>query len=79
MNMKSLQRDRLQRILDACVRVEKSEQGEFSAKWLRASGTRVSGATLRRLCDLWCLAYRANGMDGQGTRWYRVLRKTLPD
>jgi hypothetical protein len=77
--MKTLRRDRLQRALEACLRVGKSEQGEFSAKWLKLAGTPVSGATLTQLCDLGCLTYTPNGMNGQGTRWYRILRATLPD
>ncbi len=73
-----LERQRLRDALTACLQVQKSEQGEFSAKWLRDSGTPVLGKTLAELCGLGCLSFRANGMQGQGTRWYRVLRDTVP-
>jgi hypothetical protein len=77
--MNPSRRDRLQRALEACVRVGKSPQGEFSAKWLRYAGTPVSGPTLTQLCDVGCLAFTANGIVRPDTRWYRVLRLTLPD
>jgi hypothetical protein len=78
MTTPTLKRQRLQEILDACVRLGKSDDGEFSAKWLHESGVNVSGRQLTELCKLGCLSFRANGIDGQGLHWYRVLRSMLP-
>jgi len=76
--MPTLKRQRLQRGLYACLRVKKSGEEEFSANELRLAGTVVSAATLRQLCEAGCLEFRANGTKDRGTRWYRVLRSSLP-
>ena len=79
MTASTLENQRLQEILAACVRVRKSDLGDFSAKWLRLARVRFSGRDLTRLCDLGCLSFQANGTEGQGRRWYTVVRDTLPD
>ena len=76
--MSALKRQRLQKALYACLRVKKSEAGEFSAKSLRLAGAPISNATLRELCKAGCLEFRINGTKERGTRSYRVVRSTLP-
>ena len=53
--MSALKRQRLQKALYACLRVKKSEAGEFSAKSLRLAGAPISNATVRALCKAGCL------------------------
>jgi len=67
--MSTLKRQRLQRALYACIRVKKTEAGEFSAQGLRLAGRAVSNATLRQLCEAGCLELepteqRCAGRDG---------------
>jgi hypothetical protein len=73
--MSTLKRQRLQKALYACLRVKKSEAGEFSAKWLRPAGTSVSNVTLRQLCEAGCLEFKTKD---RGAKWYRVVRSNLP-
>ena len=53
--MSTLKRQRLQKARYACLRVKKSEPGEFSAKSLRLAGAPISNATVRALCKAGCL------------------------
>src|SRR5262245_23873661 len=58
--MITLRRQHMQDALNACIRVIKSAEGEFSAKWLRDTGTPIHAKTLAELCELGCLSFRAN-------------------
>ncbi len=71
-------RAKLAEALRHCVNMEKSKINDFSAKWLRLSGTPVSGQTLRELCRLGCLSCKANGIIRRGPLWYTVVRTELP-
>jgi hypothetical protein len=73
--MSSLKSQRLQKVLYACLRIRKSEADTFSSKWLRLAGTPVSDATLRQLCAAGCLELSTGE---RGTRWYKVVRSTVP-
>jgi hypothetical protein len=68
--------DELKLVLQACVSIEKSENGEFSYKWLRLSGYTFHHSKLKQLAALGYLAVQYNGIIRRGKAYYRVVRES---
>jgi hypothetical protein len=62
----------LKPVLDACKAVRKSDDGEFSYKWLRLAGCAFHSSKLAQLVRLGYLIVQHNGITRRGTAWYRL-------
>jgi len=71
--MRTQLNDELKPVFDACKQVVKSEDGEFSYKWLRLAGNTFHPSRLWQLVRLGYLAVSFNGVVRRGTAWYRVV------
>jgi hypothetical protein len=64
--------DELKPVFEACQKVAKSDDGEFSMKWLRSAGHKFHWSKLKQLVELGYLAVNRNGIVRCGTAWYRI-------
>lgn len=53
-------------VLEACRNVAKSDDGEFSVKWLRLAGSTFHASKLKELVDLGYLGVSYNGIVRRG-------------
>ena len=58
--------------LELCKAVRKTNDGEFSCKWLRAAGARFHHSLLTNLVEFGYLTVQYNGIVRRGTAWYKL-------